>query len=160
MNRVLYSALFSAAIFLAAVGFAWADSGDAPAAKKAGKSVQGELTFVLATKNPANMDKRLEHMANDLRRAFAGRFRNFRLHKDWKPILKPGETKKFPLPGGGEMKMSLRGSDGPYLRLHLDMPDWNGIVRVRNGKRFFHAGRKHGEDTLIVGLMLSASAQQ
>ena len=121
--------------------------------------MQSELTFILAEKNPPEMDKRLEHMAKDLRRAFAGRYRRFRFHKDWKPMLKVGETREFQLPGGGVMKMSFRGSEGPYLRLYLNMPDWDGVVRVRDGKRFFHAGRKHGDGILIVGLKLKIPAK-
>ena len=156
MSRSLYS-LFSLVLFTAlTLSHASADPNEAPKGEASIGSVQGELTFILAAKQPANMDKRLEHMAKDLRRAFAGRFRSFRFHKGWKPQLKSGETKEYSLPGGGVMKMSFKEREGPYLRLYLDMPDWSGVVRVRDGKRFFHAGRKHGDDTLIVGLKLAS----
>tara|TARA_B100000579_G_C22428376_1_gene664094 strand:- start:141 stop:626 length:486 start_codon:yes stop_codon:yes gene_type:complete len=161
MRSSLYPAVFGFFLLgLVFINSAWADSKEGAKGAKVEASVQSELTFILAAKAEGSMDKRLIHMEKDLRRAFAGRFRTFRFHKDWKPALKQGEEKAFALPGGGEMKMSFEGREGPYLRLNLNMPDWNGVVRVRDGKRFFHAGRKHGGDTLIVGLKLDSAPKK
>ena len=159
MRRIGWSLLLSGIMFFGVFPLAAAKDGDAPKPAPSGKTlVQSELTFILAAKEPAKMDSRLEHMAKDLRRAFAGRYRRFDFHKAWKPALKKGETKEFQLPGKGSLKITFRGSDGPYLRLHLNMPDWDGVVRVRDGRRFFHAGRKHGDSTLIIGIKLSSES--
>ncbi len=125
-------------------------------AKDAASALKGELTFILAAPRPTKVDKRLKAMEKDLRRAFAGRFRRFDFVSQSQPRLALGEAHSVELPGGGELILTYKGREGPYLRLRIEMPGFGGDVRVRNAKRFFQAGRKHKDGTLVIGILLDA----
>jgi hypothetical protein len=121
-----------------------------------GPALKGELTFILAAAMPAKVDRRLKAMEKDLRRAFAGRFRRFDFVSQSNPHLASGKARSFELPGGGELSLTYKGREGPYLRLRIEMPGFGGDVRVQNAKRFFQAGRKHKDGTLVIGILLDA----
>ena len=128
---------------------------DKSKAKRA-PALKGELTFILAAARPTKVDRRLKAMEKDLRRAFAGRFRRFDFVSQSHPRLDPGKAGSFELPGGGDLSLTYKGREGPYLRLRIEMPGFGGDVRVRNAKRFFQAGRKHKDGTLVIGILLDA----
>ena len=138
-----------------------AEGGDDKAKGKKSKAdassaLKGELTFILAAPRPTKVDKRLKAMEKDLRRAFAGRFRRFDFLSQSQPRLIAGKAHSVELPGGGEITLTYKGREGPYLRLRIEMPGFGGDVRVRNAKRFFQAGRKHQDGTLVIGILLDA----
>jgi len=119
-------------------------------------SAAGRITYVLAAPEPARIDERLEEMATDLKRAFGSRFKRFDDIDHTSARLQKDEASRLDLPGDGELVLTFLGTDGAYLRVRMEMPSWKGVVRVKDGVRFFQAGRDHEDGTLVIAIRLKS----
>ncbi len=118
-------------------------------------SVRGELVFIVAAKSPARIDRRLLPMQKDLARAFAPKLNRFDFIESSFPALSKDVPRTATLPGGGKLTMTYLGREGEYIVLKLELPEWSGQVRVKNGKRFFQAGRRYGDGILVIALRVT-----
>jgi hypothetical protein len=121
------------------------------------RSIAGDITLILADQGPAHIDRRLLPMKEDLYRAFAPQFNRFEYIQATYPRLVIGNPQAIRLPGGGRMKMTYLGMEGGYLRLRIELPEWKGMIRIKNGKRFFKAGRKLREGILVISTRMHAT---
>lgn len=118
-------------------------------------SVRGELVFLVAAKSPARIDRRLLPMKKDLARAFAPKLNRFDFIENSFPSLSKGVPRTAELPGGGKLTMTYVGTEGEHIVLKMELPEWSGQVRVKNGKRFFQAGRRYNDGILVIALRVT-----
>jgi hypothetical protein len=121
------------------------------------RSIAGDITLILASAEPAHIDRQLLPMKEDLYRAFAPKFQRFEYIQASYPRLVLGNPHAIRLPGGGRMKMTYLGMEGGYLRLRIELPEWTGMIRVKDGKRFFQAGRKLRKGILVISTRMHAT---
>jgi len=126
-------------------------------APKESRSVAGDITLILASPDPAHIDRQLLPMKEDLYRAFSPQYQRFEHLQASYPRLVIGNPHSVRLPGGGQMKITYTGQEGEYLQLKLDLPKWKGTIRVKDGKRFFQAGRKLRTGILIISTRMHAT---
>ena len=133
MKRVT---LFMVMCFVFGLQQGWANTPIPVSESKA----RANITTILAAKGPAKIDRKLKSMERDLKRAFGKRYQRFSFLSVNNLDIAQDKERKVSLPDGAELKLTFKGRDGGYLRIHLAMPGWDGLVRVKNGKRFFQAG--------------------
>ena len=121
------------------------------------RSIAGDVTLILASEKPAHIDRKLLPMKEDLYRAFAPKLQRFEYLQASYPRLVLGNPQAIRLPGGGQMKMTYLGMDDEYLRLRLELPEWQGMIRVKDGKRFFQAGRQLRKGVLVISTRMHAT---
>jgi hypothetical protein len=108
----------------------------------------------LAARGPERIDRRLLPLKKDLEKAFSPRFKRFEYIEASYPRLSLNRPKVINMPGGGTMKVTFLGRTGKYIQMKLELPEWSGKVRAKNGKRFFQAGRKYRDGILVISIRM------
>jgi len=154
MSRLSCSFFFALCLLMA---FAVPNASAEDETPEESRSIAGDITLILAGPEPAHIDRRLLPMKEDLYRAFAPKFQRFEYIQASYPRLVIGNPHVIRLPGGGRMKMTYLGMEGGYIRLRIELPEWTGMIRVKDGKRFFQAGRKLRKGILVISTRMHAT---
>ena len=111
-----------------------------------------DVTVIDAKKTPGEVDPKLEHLKDVLKRSFKG-YKSFRQVNRTKFSVDEGASHTTPLVGSQKLKVSLNsGGAKGFLKVHLVSGDLKTTVDVLDGGLFFQAVRGPKGAALVIAI--------
>ncbi len=122
-------------------------------------AVRAEIVVIHATVSQGKpyVDPALAPLADLLRKSFGSRFTAFRHLSSSVLSLPFGQPQSARLPNERELTLTLKGSDGRYLDVLMELQGLRTTVRIRDGGMFFQAGHAFQGGMLVLAITVRQS---
>jgi hypothetical protein len=152
MTRRIAATALAVALAALLLAPARAAAGERPTVPDKAGAITLEVTVIQASNEGTAVDPKLA----PLRKYFESSFKRFtrfeHLGEHQATVPEGGET-TTQVVGSLPLTMRFLGRDQGLLRVQVDFAGAKMTMKVRDGRLWFHAGRKHGSGILVLALV-------